>query len=213
MSKKIYKYTYNKNCEYCGKPFVTERSATKICSQECVSANNSNKKKGVIRVDKDKEASFVELAQTDASMHKIRRELGLGYGAAKTLAEKYNFTHLIRTQEEGSEGRRLTLEEAQLKVKDGKVISFNDENKKYKIECNDGSFYEKDTAHLSQGKPSRKSPTYKDKNLKSEEAPSIGPKVILRTIVAEFEAIYMLGGKQIPLKIGESYTWQELEKE
>ena len=45
MSKKKYVYNYSKNCEVCNKEFTTQRYATKICSQECVSKKLSQKRK------------------------------------------------------------------------------------------------------------------------------------------------------------------------
>jgi polyhydroxyalkanoate synthesis regulator phasin len=111
-----------------------------------------------IKISEDKIEQFFDLANTGATLHKIREVTGLGNSTIKSLAIKYGFDNIIKTPKEAATSRCLTIEQAQERVKDGVVESFNIEERLYKIVCSDGFVYYKKTSKLGQGRPTRKVP-------------------------------------------------------
>lgn len=78
--KKTYTYSYEKTCEVCGKPFITKRHATKICSEECVKIKIS---KSSSKYSPEQFANAVALKRNGTKTNDISNQTGISIPALK----------------------------------------------------------------------------------------------------------------------------------
>lgn len=156
-----------------------------------------NVRKNEIKDEKrvESERIFMELLPSALSLKDIQKKGGMHYTVAVELAKKHA-PHLLRNRSDAAKKRRMSVEEAQVRVPGGStVIAFDETLKKFIIKDSEGNLHTKSQSKLRQGK--KKEPVVgRAKNLLKVKKNNDKNKV-----------------EQILKNFGESYTANEIKDE